>query len=122
MTTLKKKRMPGFKFAFSGLMHTIKTENNFRIHLIIAFVVVIAGLFFNITTVQWLFLISAIGIVLMAELFNTAIELIVNLISPDYNKKAGQIKDIAAASVFIAAITAVIMGLIIFIPYIINKI
>ena len=119
MIAAKKKRMPGFKFALNGLLHTIKNEKNFRIHLIIVLTVVIAGLYFNVTTTEWLLLFASIGIVLMSELINTSIELLVDLVSPESNEKAGLIKDIAAAAVLTAALIAIIIGLIIFIPYVI---
>jgi len=118
MVTVKDKRTPGFKFAISGLIHTVKSETNFRIHLIIASIVAILGFYFKISGVEWLFIVLAIGIVLMAELFNTAIEILVDMVSPDFNSKAGHIKDIAAAAVLIVVIAAVITGLIIFIPYV----
>ena len=108
-----------FQFAFKGLFFLFKDQQNAWIHLFAAIGVVIVGFFLRLSTTEWLLVVFAIGFVFSAELFNSAIEEIVNLISPEYNKKAGMIKDLAAAAVLISAITAAIIGLIIFIPKII---
>ena len=119
MKDIKKKRMPGFKFAIAGLFSAFKSEKNFRFHIILMILIVLAGFFLNISKTEWLFIIVSIAFVLMSELVNTSIELLVDFISPEYDIKAGKIKDIAAAAVLIAVISAVIVGLIIFVPYII---
>lgn len=90
------------------------------IHLAAAILVVIAGFFFGIERGEWIAIIGCIGAVMAAEAFNTAIERLVNLVSPQWHPIAGEVKDIAAGAVLICAIAAAIIGLIIFIPYIIG--
>ena len=111
-----KKRILSFKYAFKGVFFLFKDQPNAWIHLVAAVGVVIAGLIFNLSTTEWLWIVFAIGFVFSAELFNSAIEEVVNLVSPEFNKKAGKIKDLAAAAVLISAVTAAIVGLVIFIP------
>jgi len=111
-----KKRILSFKYAFKGLFYTISTQTNMQIHLIAAVLVVIAGFFFKVNTTEWLILILTIIYVISAEFINTAIEEIVNFISPNFHPLAGRIKDIAAAVVLFSAIFALIVGGIIFIP------
>ena len=111
-----KKRIESFKFAFAGIRHFIKSEPNVIIHLLAALIVIICGFFFSINKVEWCLVIFAIGLVLSAEAFNTSIEYLTNLVSPDYHELAGKTKDVAAAAVLLAAIAAAIVGLIIFLP------
>jgi len=115
-----KKRLKSFAFAFRGIAGAVRDEHNFRIHLVIAGVVIITGLWLDLSIAEWLFVVFAIGFVLTAELFNSAIERLTDMIQPDKNPKAGMIKDLAAGAVLIAAITAAIIGLFIFIPRLIN--
>ncbi len=110
------RRLRSFKYAFKGLFYVVKTQTNMQIHLVIMMIVIFAGFYFKIDTVDWLFLILAIALVLVAEIVNTSIEEIVNFISPEYDAKAGLIKDLGAAFVLLAAIFAVVVGLIIFLP------
>ena len=112
--------MERFKYAFEGIFFAFKTQTNIYIHIIISVLVIIAGFIFKINRVEWLFIIFAIGLVLAAELLNTAIETLVDLVSPTYNEKAGQVKDVAAGAVLIAAIVSVIIGGIVFLPRIIK--
>jgi len=109
-------RIKGFKYAFNGIKFTLLTQHNFLIHLFCAAAAIAMGYYFNISKNEWLAIIIVIGLVLAAEVFNTAIEEVVNMISPQRNIKAGIIKDLAAGAVLILAITALIIGLIIFIP------
>src|SRR5699024_12017447 len=81
------------------------------------FAVTIAGIRLEITRTEWLVILLCFAMVLAAEAFNTAIERLVNLVSPDYHPVAGDVKDIAAGAVLICAIFAAIIGLIIFVPY-----
>lgn len=99
----------GIRLAWSG--------KNFRIQCVIGFLVVILGITFGISVSEWLWVITMTGLVLAAEMFNSAIESIVNFISPDYHPLAGKIKDVAAGAVLILAFTAFVIGLIIFVPY-----
>ncbi len=115
-----KKRMKSFTYAWKGIGSFIFREHNAWIHSVITIAVIIAGTFFKIKQTEWIAIILCIGVVFAAEAFNTAIERLVNLVSPQQNKIAGEVKDIAAGAVLICAISAATVGLIIFIPYIIE--
>lgn len=112
-----KKRIKSFAYAIKGISSFLQKEHNAWIHCTAIGVVTVAGFSFDITRTEWLVVILCFGIVLAAEAFNTAIERLVNLVSPDFHPLAGEVKDIAAGAVLICAITAAIVGLIIFIPY-----
>lgn len=115
-----KKRLKSFTYAWKGVKGFIRCEHNAWIHLTIATLTVIAGFVFEIQRMEWIAIIICIGVVMAAEAFNTAIERLVNLVSPERNPIAGEVKDIAAGAVLICAIAAAIVGLTIFIPYIIT--
>ncbi len=112
--------MKRFKYAFKGIFFAFKTQTNIRIHSIISVLVISAGFILKINPVEWVFITFAIGLVLAAELFNTAIESLVDMVSPSYSEKAGLIKDVAAGAVLIAAVVAIIIGVIVFLPKIIE--
>jgi diacylglycerol kinase len=109
-------RLKSFQYAFNGVRHVAIHEHNMRIHLLAAVTVIAAGWWFHVSPTEWVLLLLTIGLVLAVEMINTAIEKIVDMISPGQNKTAGLIKDIAAGAVWIAALIALIVGLIIFIP------
>lgn len=105
-----------FGFAFKGIRIFFLEEAKSKIHLFAAIVVIAAAAFFEISTAEWLMLVFAIGLVFVAEIFNTAIEQLVDHVNEEVSKLAGKIKDLAAAAVLIASVTAFIIGLVIFIP------
>ncbi|MEC1522933.1 diacylglycerol kinase family protein [Neobacillus niacini] len=107
-----------FSFAITGIKTALWSERNMRIHLFVSFIVIGCSVFFSISKLEWLFVIVAIGGILSLELINTAIERVVDLVTEDYHPLAKQAKDLAAGAVFIYAITAVVIGSIIFLPYI----
>ena len=109
-------RGASFKCAFTGLFIAFRSEPNIRIHCIAAVIAVLCGVALNVSSTEWIFIAIAIGSVFTAEFFNSSIEKLVDLVSPERHEKAGIIKDIAAGAVLIAAITALIIGCIIFIP------
>lgn len=115
-----KARIKSFSFAFSGLKYFFLTQHNSWIHFVAAVVAIAAGYYFNISSGDWRWIIFCIGFVFAAELFNTAIESLTDLVSPQQNEMAGRVKDIAAGTVLVAAITAALIGLVIFIPRIIE--
>ena len=115
-----KKLINSFKYAIEGIISSFKTERNMKIHVLAMIVVIALGLFFKLNKVEWCFIIIAIASVISAELFNTAIETVVDMVSPERNPKAKLVKDIAAGAVFIVAIGSAIIGFIIFGPKIIN--
>ncbi len=111
--------MNPFKFAIQGIIESVRTQLNMKIHLVAMFAAIIAGLFLKINTVEWVAIILCIGMVIAVEMINTAIEYIVDFISPEQHEKAGKIKDIAAGAVLIVCLTAAVTGVIIFLPKII---
>lgn len=113
-----KKQLRSFAFAWKGIRCCIGKEQNLGFHLIAALVVLMAGFGFGVTKTEWVMIVLCIGAVITVELLNTAIEKLVDLVSPDWDPIAGQVKDIAAAAVLVCATTAAIIGLIIFVPYI----
>jgi len=115
-----KKRVQSFKYAFNGLRTLLCEEHNSWIHLFITVCVVAAGFVFNISSLEWIAVTLCIGIVFALELVNTAIENLANFVSKEYHELIKKVKDLAAAAVLIAAIAAAIIGLIIFIPKIIE--
>ncbi|GIZ08706.1 diacylglycerol kinase family protein [Flavobacterium sp. UMI-01] len=109
-------RLKSVTYAFKGAVKLITTEHSVMVQFSIGLLLTGAGFYFGITSTQWLFQTLAIGLVLSIEGLNTAVEKIADFIHPDYHERIGFIKDIAAGSVFFAAITAIIIGLIIYLP------
>ncbi|MGD2087561.1 MAG: diacylglycerol kinase family protein [Candidatus Aminicenantes bacterium] len=115
-------RIKSFGNAFRGIFFAFKTQHNIWIHSLAIVVVVIAGFIFKLNLLEWGLVVFAIGLVLVSEMINTAIEWLVDLVSPEYQEKAGLIKDVAAGAVLIAVIISVIIGAIVFLPKIIELI
>lgn len=111
-----KKLINSFKYAIEGFISSFKTERNMKIHVLAMIIVIALGIFFKLNTIEWCFIAIAIATVISGELFNTAIETVVDMISPEKNPKAKLVKDIAAAAVLALAIGAAVVGMIIFIP------
>jgi len=110
------KQIKGFGYAFSGIEKFILTERNASIHLAATIVVIMASLIFGVTVGEGIALAVAVGLVWMAEMFNTCIEKIMNFISTEEHPEIGFIKDVSAGAVLIASATALVIGLLIFIP------
>ena len=108
------KRAKSFSHAGRGLWLFVKTTPNAWIHLVIFTVAIAAGFWFSITTIEWALLIIMGTMVLAAEAFNTAIEIDMDLTSPEYHPYARDTKDVAAAAVLITAIAAIATGFLIF--------
>lgn len=115
-----KKLVNSFKYAFQGFVSSFKTERNMKIHITIMILVIIAGALLKINKYEWIICIICFAIVIGGELFNTAIENVVDIVMPYKNEKAKIAKDISASGVLILAIGAAIIGLIIFAPKIFN--
>jgi diacylglycerol kinase len=113
-------RIKSFGNAFRGIFFTFKTQHNIWIHSLAIVVVVIAGFIFKLDVMEWGLVVLAIGLVLAAEMINTAMEWLMDLVSPGYSEKAGLIKDAAAGAVLIAAVISVIIGAIVFVPKLLN--
>jgi diacylglycerol kinase (ATP) len=111
-------RIKGGGYAIKGAWLLLRHEPSIQVQFVIAVVMTIAGFFFGITPTEWVMQIFAIGLVMATEGVNTAIENIADFVHADYHVKIGRIKDVAAGAVFFAAIAAVAVGLIIYIPYI----
>lgn len=109
-------RLKSVAFAAKGAIKLISTEHSIMVQFSLAILVTIAGFYYNISKTEWLFQILSIGLVMSIEGLNTAVEKVADFIHPDYHKKIGFIKDIAAGAVLFAAITAIIIGLIIYTP------
>ncbi|NLZ45467.1 MAG: diacylglycerol kinase family protein [Clostridiales bacterium] len=103
-----------FKYAIKGIISCIKTERNFRIHLSVIFYVIWFSSFYNFSIQQKSLLAIVVGFVIVTEMLNTAIEYIIDLTSPEYNRLAGTIKDIAAGAVSVSALVSVIVGVFLF--------
>jgi diacylglycerol kinase (ATP) len=115
-----KGRLRSFKFAIRGMWLLISTEDSIKAQLFFAVIASILGAFFTISSIEWMFQFLVIGLVLVAESLNTAIEKVADFVHPDYHKKIGFIKDIAAGAASFAAITALIIAGIIYVPKIIE--
>lgn len=114
------KRLQSFGFAIKGLKTLFQTQANARIHALAIVVVTAFGFYFKIETWEWCSVVIAFAMVLSTEAMNTAIEFVVDLVSPQYHPLAGKAKDVAAAAVLIAAMGAVMIGAIIFLPKILD--
>jgi diacylglycerol kinase len=111
-----KQLIRSFGYAFNGIAYAASSQLNFRIHLGASVLVLLMGYFLHISTGEWQWVALCIALVMTAELFNSAIETLTDLVSPEYNEKAGHVKDISAGAVVITAIFALITGIIIFLP------
>lgn len=115
-----KKLINSFKFAFKGIGSSLKSERNMKIHFTMMFLVIIAGMLFNISMWEWITCFILFGLVISLEIVNTAIEIVVDIVSPKYDVRAGRAKDIVAGAVLVNAIVAAIVGLLIFLPKVIG--
>ncbi|WP_169630174.1 diacylglycerol kinase family protein [Flavobacterium humi] len=109
-------RLKSVGFAVKGALKLITTEHSVMVQSSIAVLMVIAGIYFDIDRYEWMFQIFAFGLVLSIEGLNTAVEKVADFVHPDYHERIGFIKDIAAGAVFFAALTAIIIGLFIYLP------
>jgi len=114
---MKKARslLQSFAFAFDGIWYSLKTQRNMRIHFFSALIVLVAAPFFKITSTEFLILIFTISLVIVSEMFNTAIEAAVDLATDKYHELAKIAKNVAAAAVLISALNAVVVGYFLFI-------
>lgn len=111
-----KKLIKSFKFAINGIKETIKNEQNMKIHFFMMIAVIIAGIIFKISKLEWIICIILFGLVISSELFNTAIENTIDLITKEKNENARIAKDASAGAVLIISISSAIIGFMIFIP------
>lgn len=111
-----KKLINSFKYAFTGIFSAFKTERNLKIHISVMFLVIIFGFLLRITLIEWLICIGLFALVIGGELFNTAIETVVDIAMPKIDERAKKAKDVSASAVLVFAIGAFIIGLLIFVP------
>ena len=116
----RKRLVSSFKFAGQGIVQAYRGEQNLRIHTFMAVLVIVFGVFLRISYFEWISCLLLIALVLMAEFFNTAIEYVVDLASPKVHPLAKAAKDVASAGVLMMAIISAVVGLIIFVPKLID--
>lgn len=115
-----KKLIKSFKYAFEGIFKGIKEEQNMKIHMIIMILVIMFGITLKISKIEWIICIALFGLVISMELINTAIENTVDLITKEKNEQAKIAKDVAAGAVLVSAIVSATIGLMIFVPKILE--
>jgi diacylglycerol kinase len=112
-----KRLMKSFSYAWAGIVFVFKNEKNMKIHGIFAIVVCLLAWMVQISKWEWMILLMTIGIVFCLEMMNTAIECVIDLVTPEFHPLAKAAKDVAAGAVFVFAIISVIIGMIIFLPH-----
>ena len=113
-------RLKSLGYAFKGAVKLISTEHSVMVQLSIGIIMTLAGFYFDISSTEWMFQTIAIGMVLSIEGLNTAVEKLADFIHPEFHERIGFIKDIAAGAVFFAALTAIAIGFIIYLPKFLN--
>jgi diacylglycerol kinase (ATP) len=116
-----RQRIGSFGYAFRGLRYLLATQHNARMHLVATILVIAAAFYFGLAAAEWILLLIVVGMVWAAEAINTALELLIDLVSPQKHPLAGRAKDVAAAAVLITAIIAALVGVILFAPHVINR-
>jgi diacylglycerol kinase len=122
MNTRHSTLVESFRFAFAGLGNALRTQRNARIHVSIAAVVLVLGVALGLDALEWAVIALTVGFVLVAELFNTVIEAVVDLVTDEYHPLAKQAKDVAAGAVLISAMAAVVVGVLILGPPLLTRI
>lgn len=110
------KRIKSFTYAFNGLRVLFREEHNARIHLFATVCVIVAGILLKLSPMEWAAVVFAIGLVFGGEIFNSAIEDLADVVCPERDERIKKVKDLSAAAVLVAAITALVIGLLVFIP------
>jgi diacylglycerol kinase len=110
------KRLKSFTYAFNGLRVLFKEEHNSRIHLFTTICVVVAGILLKLSVLEWVAVAFAIGLVFCGEIFNSAIEDLSDVVCPEQDERIKKVKDLSAAAVLVNAITAAVVGLLVFLP------
>lgn len=111
------KFIAGFGHAFRGLWYALRTQRNMRVHVLIALIAIILGIILRISAVEFALIFVAITGVFIAEMFNTVIELCVDLASPNYHPLAKIAKDVSAGAVLLSAMLSIVIGLFVFVPH-----
>src|SRR5947209_2897796 len=111
------KFIAGFGYAFTGLWYALRTQRNVRVHVTVAIIVIVTGIFLHLSPVEFAMLFVAITGVFIAEIFNTVFELCIDLASPNYHPLAKIAKDMAAGAVLLSAMLSVIIGVFVLGPH-----
>ena len=111
-----------FKNALAGLKYCFANERNFKIHMVAAVLAAGLAVFLNVSKIEFMFIVFSIFFVIVSEIFNTAVESWCNMVSTEYNKYIKIAKDCAAAAVLVAAVNALVIGAIVFLPPLVNMI
>jgi len=118
---MERYQKPGFcsslNKAWRGLLHTCKTQRHMKVHLVAGLSVLCFAWWWRVSSFEWMILIFAIGCVIGAEVMNTAVEIVVDLIEPNFHPLAGLAKDVASGAVLVSAIQAIAIGMIVFLPH-----
>jgi diacylglycerol kinase (ATP) len=112
-----RQRLASFKYALAGLKEMLMGHHNSRIHVFVALCVIVAASYFRVTSIEWAILTLAIFFVLAMEAMNTALELLCDRVSTEFHPLIKKSKDVAAGAVLLSAVAAVVIGIIIFGPY-----
>ena len=115
-----KRLVNSFKYAGTGIFTSLKTEKNMKIHFFAMIAVIVLGFIFRIEPIEWIICIILFAGVIGSEMFNTAIETVVDMVMPYKNNKAKIAKDVAAGGVLVWAIAAVVIGCVIFVPKVVE--
>lgn len=115
-----KKKNIGFLYAKQGIVEIVKKEHNFQIHLFAGIITVLFSFIVKLSYIEWAIIILTMSSVFITEMINSVVERIIDYVKPEYHIQAKIIKDVAAGAVLVSALTAVIIGLLIFIPKIVE--
>ena len=118
---MRAKFIASFRFAFAGLAYVFRTQRNFRIHLSIGIIAALVGLLVRLSWVEWAVVVILVVVVLAAEMVNTMVESLVDLVTQEYHPLAKVAKDVAAGVVLLCAIGAAVVGLLIFVPKLLGR-
>lgn len=114
------KRLKIFTYASNGLKVLFQEEHNSRIHLFATVCVIVAGVLLKLSILEWVAVAFAVGLVFSGEIFNSAIEDLADVVCPERDERIKKVKDLAAAAVLVNALTAAVIGLLVFVPKIIH--
>jgi diacylglycerol kinase (ATP) len=117
-----RQRVKSFSFALEGIMVFFRTQHNAWMHVLASLVVIAAGLWLDVSWQSWCWLVACMAMVFVAEMLNTAIEFLCDHVSPEIHPSIKKVKDLSAAAVLFAAIAAVIIGILVFWPYVMIRI
>jgi len=113
-----RRRVASFGYAFRGVAAALRSEIHLQFHALATVVVAGLGFYFQLNALEWALVALAVGLVWSLELANTAVEAVVNLVSPEYHPLAGRAKDVAAGAVLVGAVAALVVGVLVFWPHV----